>query len=176
MSFSHLKVFSIPFFILSLASGSFAAKEKTAVCHVGTNLGPNGETYLDTLGCVPHEDNGYFCPDAGKVDLIYVGNGRGHLGSETKPSKHSFDGVSDYEPIDPDVAFANVDVDHDGVDEGCETEAVCLDGLHPVPGQCNAYFQCANGNQGETQYCPPGLYFNSELLVCDWAANVDCDS
>jgi len=176
MGLNHLKIFPITLFVLSLASGSFAAKEKTGVCHVGSDLGPNGETYLDTLGCVPNEENGYFCPDAGKVDLIYVGNGRGHLGSETKPSRHNFDGVSDYEPIDPDVAFATLDVDHDGVDEGCEAEAVCPDGIYPVPGQCNAFFTCANGIQFEAQSCPPGLLFNPELLVCDWPDNLDCDS
>ena len=128
----------------------------------------------DWVGCVPNEENSYFCPDAGKVDLIYVGNGRGHLGSDKKPSRHTFDGVSDYEPIDPNIAFATVDVDHDGVDEGCEDEPVCADGIYPAPGQCNAFFQCANGIQFETQYCPPGLHFNPEQLVCDWPDNVDC--
>ena len=174
MGFKHLKAFSVSLVILSLSGGSFAAREKTGVCHVGSDLGANGETYLDTLGCVPNEENDYFCPDAGKVDLIYVGNGRGHLGSDKKPSRHTFDGVSDYEPIDPNIAFATVDVDHDGVDEGCEDEPVCADGIYPAPGQCNAFFQCANGIQFETQYCPPGLHFNPEQLVCDWPDNVDC--
>ena len=154
------------------AAGSLAARDKVAICHVGTEVGPNGETYLDDPGCHPTEENGYFCPNAGKVDLIYVGNARGHIGSDTKPSKHAFEGVSDYEPSNVDVAFANMDIDQDGIDEGCEIEPVCLDGIYPVANECNAFFQCANGIQFENQYCPEGLLFNGE--VCDWPNNVEC--
>ena len=48
----------------------------------------------------------------------------------------------------------------------------CADGIYPVDGECNAYYQCANGIQFENQYCPEGLLFNGE--VCDWPDNVDC--
>ncbi len=150
------------------------AKDKMAVCHIGTDTGPNGETYLDTKGCHPNEENDYFCPDAGKVDLIFVGNARGHLGSEWKPSKHSFDGVSDYPAVAVDIAFADVDVDGDGVDEGCEVEPVCADGIYPDPNNCNQFFQCANGQQFPPQNCPAGLAFNPEVNVCDWPQNVHC--
>lgn len=62
------------------ASTALAAKPvKPLVCHVGNETGPNGEVYLDDPGCVPVEDNGYFCPDAGKIDLIEVAKADKHL-------------------------------------------------------------------------------------------------
>lgn len=156
------------------AAGSLAARDKVAICHVGTEVGPNGETYHDDPGCHPNEENNYFCPDAGKVDLIYVGNVRGHM-PEHDPERHSFNCRSDSYAVDPTVANANVDTDGNGVDEGCELRPVCPEGesgLFPHPTNPGQFLSCANGHTW-TMDCPAGLWFNSELLVCDWQANVD---
>ena len=153
------------------AGGSLAARDKEAICHVGTEVGPNGETYLDDPGCHPNEENNYFCPDAGKVDLIYVGNIRGHM-PEHDPERHSFNGRSDGYAVAPDAPNANVDIDGDGIDEGCEVQPVCTeDGLFPDPTRLDRFYSCANGI-GWIMDCPYGLYFNPDLLVCDWPNNV----
>ena len=47
-------------------------RELNVICHVGSEYGPGDTTYLDYPGCVPYEGNDYFCPDAGKIDLIEV--------------------------------------------------------------------------------------------------------
>ena len=60
------------------AATGFARQEKELICHVGNEAGPGEEVYLDDPGCVPHVGNDYFCPDAGKIDLISV----------AKPAKH----------------------------------------------------------------------------------------
>lgn len=106
------------------ATGFAAPKEKTSVCHVGNEVGPKGEVYLDDPGCVPIEDNGYFCPDAGKIDLIEVPKPNKHLNN---PS-HQFDELSDYLPGDVGASgVGNEDSNGDGVDEGCAppTNATC---------------------------------------------------
>ncbi|XP_035447318.2 chondroitin proteoglycan 2 [Spodoptera frugiperda] len=38
---------------------------------------------------------------------------------------------------------------------------------------CSQFYKCMNG-QLFPMDCPPGLYFNSMLKVCDWPMNVDC--
>ena len=52
--------------------------------------------------------------------------------------------------------------------DGCES------GIHPHESECNLYYQCDHGHRFPDQECPEGLLFNSELLVCDWPANVVC--
>ena len=61
-----------------------------------------------------------------------------------------------------------------GGDNGGDVEE-CADGIYPIEGECNGFYQCANGIRFENQYCAEGLLFNPEYLVCDWADNVDCD-
>ncbi|ESO03401.1 hypothetical protein HELRODRAFT_128025, partial [Helobdella robusta] len=41
-------------------------------------------------------------------------------------------------------------------------------GIFPDPSSCSKYIQCANGNKYNFD-CQPGLYFNTESSVCDWA-------
>jgi hypothetical protein len=92
--------------------------DKTLICHVGNEVGPGGEDYLDDPGCVPIDDNGYFCPDAGKIDLIEVAKAHKHLNN---PS-HGYDGISDYLPGDVGASGeGNEDGSGDGIDDGCET-------------------------------------------------------
>ena len=161
---------------LSISNTAVGAREKTPVCHVGSETGPNGETYLDDRGCVPNVENGYFCPDAGKVDLIYVGNPKGHLGGDDARARHEYNGLSDYPPIDPTVANADMDVDHDGVDEGCELEPLCVDGeLQRVEGSCAQYSECVDGEL-VTQSCPMGLWFDPERQKCAFIFTVACDA
>lgn len=60
---------------------------------------------------------------------------------------------------------------------GVSTDApfICPEpeGLFPDPANCQAYYQCFNGNSWH-QFCSVQLYFNIELRVCDYEMNVDC--
>lgn len=119
----HLFVLALSAFALLTATPVLAGKpEKSLVCHVGNETGPGGEVYLDDPECVPGEDNGYFCPDAGKIDLIVVAKARKHLENDS----HSFDGISDYDPIAEGASGSGTeDTDGDGIDEGCEIPVAC---------------------------------------------------
>ncbi|KAK8722376.1 hypothetical protein OTU49_012436, partial [Cherax quadricarinatus] len=44
---------------------------------------------------------------------------------------------------------------------------------YPVSDECDAYWQCENGN-GVKYYCSSGLLFNRDTSQCDLAVNVDC--
>lgn len=104
-------------FVLSASTALAAKPEKTLVCHVGNEEGLGGETYLDDPGCVPIEENGYFCPDAGKIDLIKVAKAHKHLNN----SSHEYDGISDYLPEDVGASGeGKEDSNGDGIDDGCE--------------------------------------------------------
>lgn len=95
-------------------------KEKIRICHVGNEMGPNGEVY--DPACVPGEDNDYFCADAGKIDLIVTAKPAKHLNN---PS-HEWDGISDYEPSEIGASGDGTeDSDGNGVDDGCEPADVC---------------------------------------------------
>ena len=100
-----------------------AGQEKTFICHVGHKYGPDGETY--DPACAPVEENGYFCADAGKIDLIEV-TARAAEKHLENDSHAYFDGVEwvyDYPPVVDVAEGMDVDTDGDGIDEGCETEA-----------------------------------------------------
>ncbi|XP_042889208.1 uncharacterized protein LOC122264399 [Penaeus japonicus] len=56
----------------------------------------------------------------------------------------------------------------------CPKPVIC--GCHcryPVDGECNAYYDCRNG-EAEKKYCTEGLLFNPDTRMCDIAENVDC--
>ena len=56
-------------------------------------------------------------------------------------------------------------------------EAVDVDGLAvfvPHPSDCGLYYQCV-GLQPVLMSCPPGLYWDPSLNVCNWPDNVDCN-
>ena len=38
---------------------------------------------------------------------------------------------------------------------------------------CDSFYKCANGVPQAFE-CPPGLYFDPKLNVCNWPENVDC--
>lgn len=108
--------------VLAFASTGFAKQEKTLICHVGNEAGPGGETYLDDPNCVPSDANGYFCPDAGKIDLIVVPEHAKHIGN----ASHSWDGISDYLPETVGASGDGTeDSDGDGVDDGCQPQELC---------------------------------------------------
>lgn len=114
------RIFLSLVFVLSASIALAAKPAKVLVCHVGNEVGPGGEDYLDDPGCVPVEENGYFCPDAGKIDLISVAKVRGHL---QNPS-HTYDGISDYLPEDVGASgVGNEDSNGDGIDDGCQPPA-----------------------------------------------------
>lgn len=107
-------------FLLFTVTGFAARQEKILICHVGNELGPNGEEYDST--CVPEEANGYCSADAGKIDLILVPENAKHLGN---PS-HEYGGISDYEPGDVGASGDGTeDSNGDGIDDGCEPPEAC---------------------------------------------------
>jgi len=112
-------IFAITFLLFTV-TGFAAKKEKILICHVGTELGPNGEEY--DPACVPDEFNGYCSADAGKIDLIIVPENAKHLGN---PS-HEYDGLSDYEPSEVGASGEGTeDSNGDGIDDGCEPAEDC---------------------------------------------------
>ena len=119
-----LAIFTTIIAVGMLASNALAAKpEKNLICHVGNEVGPGGEVYLDDPGCMPHEDNSYFCPDAGKIDLIEVAKQAKHLGNDA----HSYDGISDYQPGELGASGeGKEDSDDNGIDDGCEPPDLLL--------------------------------------------------
>ena len=99
-----------------------AKQEKVLLCHVGNETGRGGEVYLDDPDCVPNDLNNYFCPDAGKIDLIVVAKSAKHLNN----SSHMWDGISDYEPSEVGASGEGTeDSDGNGIDDGCEPIDVC---------------------------------------------------
>ena len=108
--------------LILIATTGLAKQDKILICHVGNEVGPGGEVYLDDPGCVPIEENDYFCPDAGKIDLISVAKVSKHLGN---PS-HEYDGISDYRPADIGASGdGKEDSNGDGIDDGCQPPETC---------------------------------------------------
>ena len=117
-----IRILMICTLILFATTGLAAPKEKVLICHVGNETGPGGEDYLDDPDCTPSEDNGYFCPDAGKIDLILVAQSATHLDNPA----HTYDGISDYEPGDVGASGEGTeDSDGNGIDDGCEPQEIC---------------------------------------------------
>jgi len=97
-------------------------KEKELICHIGSQEGPGGETYLDDPACIPSEQNAYFCPDAGKVDLIVVASASKHFGN----LHHAYAGFSDYRPGEVGaMGDSTEDSNSNGIDVGCEPVEAC---------------------------------------------------
>merc|ERR1711915_956699 len=46
--------------------------------------------------------------------------------------------------------------------------------LFPHESDCSFFWQCTPSLTPCLLECPPGLYFNPALLVCDWPGNVKC--
>jgi len=108
-------------FVLFASTALAAKKEKDLICHVGNEEGPAGETYLDDPGCTLTEENGYFCPDAGKIDLILVPANAKHIGNPT----HAYEGIPDYVPFKEEAGGNPLDFEDgngDGIDDGCEPD------------------------------------------------------
>ena len=105
-----------------------AKSKKILVCHVGSKLGSQGETYMQNPDCeIPVGWEGkYECPDAGKVDLISVSANAKHIGN----AKHTFldaEGFlwEDYPPEGDLVGDDPLDFEEGavaGIDRGCELE------------------------------------------------------
>jgi hypothetical protein len=108
-------------FVLFASTALAAKKEKDLICHVGNEEGPAGETYLDDPGCTLTEENGYFCPDAGKIDLILVPANAKHIGNPA----HAYEGIPDYVPFKEEAGGNPLDFEDgngDGIDDGCEPD------------------------------------------------------
>lgn len=115
-------------FVLFASTALAAKSDKTLVCHVGTELGSNGESYQDNPNCdiLPPYDGDpadYICPNAGKVDLILVSMNAKHIGNDA----HSFLDATDYlwEDYSPEEGIGDDPLDFEegdvpGIDRGCE--------------------------------------------------------
>ena len=108
------------------ASTALAAKpDKTLVCHVGSELGSNDESYQDNPDCtIPVGWVGdYNCPDAGKVDLISVSQNAKHIGN---PAHYFMDSDTfEWEDYSPEEGVGVNPADYEegeviGIDAGCE--------------------------------------------------------
>ena len=47
--------------------------------------------------------------------------------------------------------------------------------IYPDPENCHNYYLCGDPDHCTLCECDPGLLFDEDRLVCDWAENVDCD-
>merc|ERR1712080_104043 len=47
--------------------------------------------------------------------------------------------------------------------------------FYPNPEDCGSYYMCDAGGTPVLMPCPSGLYWNSNLNVCDWPSNVECE-
>lgn len=129
-------------------------QEKTLICHVGSELGPNDETYLDDPDCVPSDT--VSCPDAGKIDLILVANPANHLDNPN----HEFDGFSDYDPIAVGASGVGTeDSNDDGIDDGCEIPEAC-----PCWNQTDLTSVTAD-NQFTQQSCSAASFYPIGVLI-----------
>ena len=149
--------------LLLFAVTGMAKQDKTLICHVGNELGPNGEEY--DPNCVPDKFNGYCSADAGKIDLIVVAEKAAakHLNNDS----HSWDGISDYEPSDVDASGDGTeDSDGDGVDDGCEPVEPCpcwdVGDLMVVTAD-NNYTDSCSGNPFLPPYPMGALIENDEI-------------
>ncbi|CAC5375850.1 E3.2.1.14 [Mytilus coruscus] len=46
-------------------------------------------------------------------------------------------------------------------------------GFYPVPTDCSKYYRCYPGGAVQGS-CQQGLYWNTNINICDWSRNVDC--
>ncbi|XP_071129503.1 acidic mammalian chitinase-like isoform X2 [Mytilus edulis] len=46
-------------------------------------------------------------------------------------------------------------------------------GYYPVPADCSKYYRCYPGGAVQGS-CQQGLYWNTNINICDWPRNVDC--
>ena len=107
------------FFILFATTAIAGKPVKSPVCHVGNEEGPLGEVY--DPDCIPADTNGYFCPTAGKIDLLMLPKPEKHL----ENSSHQYAGTSDYDPLLKGASgYGNEDSDGNGIDDGCEIPQV----------------------------------------------------
>lgn len=103
--------------------------------------------------------------------------------------------VFDCNAVCPDIGWMlAVDVDEDFVDQmnscPCETYFCPIDhgtnycedaapnqATIADPDDCHCFYHCDQSNvQGDKECCDAGLAFNPDLLVCDWAFNIEnCD-
>lgn len=164
---SFTKVFISVFFLL-LSASLFAAKpDKELVCHVGSQLGSNGESYQENPNCdilPPYVGDAadYICPDAGKIDLILVAKRANHLGNEA----HAFNGLSDYEPFKENAGSDPNDFEDingpDGIDDGCELEELLTcpcwadQTLSETVTQLDAWLAADAALGLSTSHCEPG--------------------
>merc|ERR1712066_167189 len=58
-------------------------------------------------------------------------------------------------------------------DVGCHGSQDGLAVYVPHPYDCSLYFQCV-GLSPTLMSCPPGLYFDPTITVCNWPEFVDC--
>ena len=75
------------------------------------------------------------------------------------------------------IVFKNIHPWMKGEPDVVCPEAVDVDGLAvfvPHPTDCGLYYQCV-GLQPVLMSCPPGLYWDPSLNVCNWPDNVDCN-
>merc|ERR1712080_197371 len=47
--------------------------------------------------------------------------------------------------------------------------------FYPNPEDCGSYYMCDAGGTPVLMPCPSGLYWNSNLNVCDWPSTVECE-
>ena len=82
-------------------------------------------------------------------------------------------------PTDWTPTTITEDEENEDDEPSCEKDGDCsTNGANPDPTDCSKYNLCTCGTDNEwiktPQTCPDGLWFNPELLYCDFPENVDC--
>ena len=82
-------------------------------------------------------------------------------------------------PTDWTPTTTTEDEENEDDEPSCEKDGDCSkNGANPDPTDCSKYNLCTCGTDNKwiktPQTCPDGLWFNPELLYCDFPENVDC--
>ncbi|XP_053385627.1 probable chitinase 10 isoform X3 [Mercenaria mercenaria] len=121
-------------------------------CIDGFSVGhccPNGSAYVDGIGCLENEECNEECAHSKEIAASLLRKPETTTVQTTTPSP----GLCDRNLTDKGVGF------------------------NPYPGDCTKFVQC--WKQGETimslvQSCPPGLFWDSELITCRSSFLVQC--
>ena len=65
--------------------------------------------------------------------------------------------------------YVKTDAKSESYCESCSSGKIHISGI-----DCSGFYYCVWGNVGAFKKCPAGTLYDSNLMVCNWASNVQC--